>query len=72
MKGDRFNLNQSPKNKKRNKMKNIPYTSVVGNIMYVQVCIRSNIAFAVNMLRICQSDQGMDHWRAAKKVFRYL
>ena len=51
VKGDRFNLNQCPKNDfEKEKMKNIPYASVVGSIMYVQVCTRSDIAFAVIML----------------------
>ena len=31
-------------------MKNISYASVVGSIMYVQVCTRPDIAFAVSML----------------------
>ena len=31
-------------------MKNIPYTSIVGSLMYAQVCTRPDIAFAVGML----------------------
>jgi len=31
-------------------MKNIPYASVVGGLMYAQVCTRLDIAFAVGML----------------------
>ncbi|XP_039162985.1 secreted RxLR effector protein 161-like [Eucalyptus grandis] len=53
-------------------MKNIPYASVVGSLMYAQVCTRPDIAFAVGMLGRYQSNPGMDHWRAAKKVMRYL
>ena len=35
MEGDRFNLNQCPKNDlERPQMKNIPYVSAVGSIMY--------------------------------------
>ena len=35
MKGDRFNLNQCPKNDlEREQMKNIPYASIVGSMMY--------------------------------------
>jgi hypothetical protein len=48
MKGDRFNLNQCPKNDlEREQMKNIPYTSVVGSLMYAQVCTIPYIAFVV-------------------------
>ena len=40
--------------------------------MYAQVCTRLDIAFAISVLGRFQSDPGMDHWRAAKKVLRYL
>jgi len=40
LKGDRFNLKQWPKNDfEREQMKNIPYASVVGSLMYAQVCM---------------------------------
>ena len=73
VKGDRFKLNQCPKNDfEKEQMKNIPYASVVGSIMYVQVCTIPDIAFVVSMLGRYQSNPGMDHWRAAKKVLRYI
>lgn len=73
VKGDKFNLNQCPKNDfEREQMKNIPYASAVGSLMYAQVCTRPDIAFVVGMLGRYQSDPGLDHWRAAKKVMRYL
>jgi len=73
VKGDKFNLNQCQKNNfEREQMKNILYASVVGILMYAQVCTRPNIAFAVGTLRRYQSNPGIDHWRAAKKVMRYL
>ena len=51
VKGDRFNLNQCPKNDlEREQMKNIPYASAVGSLMYAQVYTRPDIAFAVGML----------------------
>ncbi|RVW72884.1 Retrovirus-related Pol polyprotein from transposon TNT 1-94 [Vitis vinifera] len=73
VKGDRFNLDQCPKNDlKREQMKNIPYASAVGSLMYAQVCTRPDIAFAVGMLGRYQSNLGKDHWKVAKKVMRYL
>ncbi|XP_031108641.1 secreted RxLR effector protein 161-like [Ipomoea triloba] len=51
---------------------NIPYASVVGYLGYVQVCTMPDIAFAVGMLGRYQSDLGLDHWRAAKKVLRKM
>ena len=53
-------------------MKNIPYALVVGSLMYAQVCTRPDIVFAVGMLGRYQSNPGINHWRAAKKVMRYL
>ena len=51
VKGDRFNLNQCPKNDlEREQMKNISYASAVGSLMYAQVCTRPDIAFVVGML----------------------
>lgn len=73
VKGDRFNLNQCPKNDfEREQMKNIPYAYVIGSLMYAQVCTRLDIAFFVGILGRYQSNPGMDHWKAAKKVLRYL
>ncbi|XP_050886395.1 secreted RxLR effector protein 161-like [Lathyrus oleraceus] len=53
-------------------MKNIPYAFVIRSLMYAQVCTRSDITFAVGILGRYQSNPGMNHWKAAKKVLRYL
>ena len=53
-------------------MEAIPYASVVGSLMYAQICTRPDISFAVGMLGRYQSNPGLDHWKAAKKVLRYL
>jgi hypothetical protein len=73
IKGDKFSKFQCPKNDlKRVQMKQISYASVVGSLMYAQVCTRPDITFVVGMLGRYQTDPGMDHWKAAKKVLRYL
>ncbi|XP_069149838.1 secreted RxLR effector protein 161-like [Solanum lycopersicum] len=53
-------------------IKDIPYASAVGSLMYAQVCIRRDISFFGGMLGRYQSNPGLDHWRAAKEVLRYL
>ena len=64
---------QCPKNDlERKLMENIPNASVVGSLMYAQTCTRLDISFAVCMLGRYQSNPGLDHWKAAKKVLRYL
>uniref|UniRef100_A0A6N2K712 Integrase catalytic domain-containing protein n=1 Tax=Salix viminalis TaxID=40686 RepID=A0A6N2K712_SALVM len=72
-KGDQFSKMQCPKNElERKEMERIPYALVVGSLNYVQTCTRPDISFAVGMLGRYQSNPGMDHWKAAKKVLRYL
>ncbi|XP_050939366.1 secreted RxLR effector protein 161-like [Cucumis melo] len=53
-------------------METIPYTSIVGSLLYAQTCTRPDISFAVGMLGRYQSNPRMDHWKAANKVLRYL
>ena len=42
-------------------MKTIPYASVVGSLMYAQVCTRLDISFIVNVLGRYLSNPGHDH-----------
>lgn len=53
-------------------MKSILYTSIVGSLMYAQVCTRHDITFLIEMFGWCQSNLGKDHWKAAMKVIRYI
>jgi len=53
-------------------MEDIPYASVVRSLMYAQTCTRPDISFVVCMLGTYQSNPGLEHWKAAKKVFRHL
>ncbi|XP_034674312.1 secreted RxLR effector protein 161-like [Vitis riparia] len=72
VKGNRFNLDQCPKNDLEwEQIKNIPYVSTVGSLMYAQVCTRPVITFVVGMLGRYQSNPGINHWKVAKKVMRY-
>ena len=72
-KGEKFCQNQCPRNDlEKNQMKNIPYGCAVGSLLYAQTCTRPDISFAVAMLGRYQSNPGMEHWKAAKKVMRYL
>ncbi|XP_038972732.1 secreted RxLR effector protein 161-like [Phoenix dactylifera] len=53
-------------------MKAFPYASLIGTLMYAQVYTRPDIAYVVGLLGRFQANPGMEHWRAAKKVLRYL
>ena len=72
-KGDKFSLKQCPKSDLGiNEMQKIPYASAAGSLMYAQVCTRPDLAFIVGILGRYLNNPGMDHWRAANRVFRYL
>ena len=72
-KGETFSKAQCPQNDdEREKMKNVPYASAVGSLMYAQVCTRPDIAYAVGVLGRYLSNPGQKHWTAAKRVMRYL
>ena len=73
VKGDGFSKGQCPHNDiERDKMKAVPYSSIMGSLMYAQVCTRSDIAFIVGMLGRYLSDPSQSHWKVAQKVLRYL
>ncbi|KAG7564293.1 Integrase catalytic core [Arabidopsis suecica] len=72
-KGDNLNLKQCPQNEiEHNEMQKYPYASLVGSLMYAQVCTRPDISHAVGMLGRFQSNTGLAHRKATKKVLRYL
>ena len=66
-KGDKFSLSQCPRNDFEIKeMQKIPYVSVVGSLIYAQICTRLDIAYIVRMLGRYLSNPGIDHWKSAK------
>ncbi|CAL8152538.1 unnamed protein product [Prunus armeniaca] len=71
-KGDLKN-EHCPKNKEEeDEMRNKPYGSLVGSIMYAQVCTRSDLALCIRKIRRFRSNSGMQHWIVGKKIWRYL
>ena len=64
---------QSPKTgKEKEAMKNVPYASAVGCLMYAMVCTRPDIAHAVGVVSRYSSNPGKQHWEAVKWIMRYL
>ena len=62
-----------PKNdEEKVKMKDIPYSSVVGGLMYAMVCTRPDIGHAIGIISRFMHNPGREHWEAAKWVLRYL
>ena len=52
-------------------MRNVPYASLVGALLYAAVCTRPDISFAVSQLSRHCSNPLRAHWEAAKKVLMY-
>ena len=57
--------------KEKANMSTIPYSSVVGSLMYAMVCTRPDIAHSVGVVSRYLSNPGKVHWDAVKWIFRY-
>jgi hypothetical protein len=50
----------------------VPYQRLIGSLMYVAVCTRPDVAYAVNYLSQFNTCYSIAHWNCAKRVLRYL
>lgn len=48
------------------------YQSLIGSLMYLMLCTRPDISFAVSQLSRYCSNPGPDHQKAARRVLKYL
>uniref|UniRef100_A0A803Q761 Retrovirus-related Pol polyprotein from transposon TNT 1-94 n=1 Tax=Cannabis sativa TaxID=3483 RepID=A0A803Q761_CANSA len=53
-------------------MSRVPYASAVGSLMYVMVCTRLNIAYALSMVSKFMGNPKKAHWETVKWILRYL
>mmetsp|Transcript_17870 Transcript_17870/g.26381 ORF Transcript_17870/g.26381 Transcript_17870/m.26381 type:complete len:511 (+) Transcript_17870:541-2073(+) len=53
-------------------METVPYRRVVGQLMYLMVCTRPDIAFAVCTVARFLSNPGRQHWNAVLNILKYL
>ena len=53
-------------------MSKVPYSSVVGSLMYAMVCTRPDIAHVVGVVSRYMDDPGKEHWMEVKWILRYL
>ena len=56
----------------RGKMRNCPYASAVGSLMYAMLCTRLDICYAMSIVSRYQSNPGLEHWMAVKHILKYL
>ena len=53
-------------------MRSVPYRELTGALLWVAIISRPDIAFAASHLAKFNSNPGQVHWKAAKRVLRYL
>jgi hypothetical protein len=47
-------------------MSKVPYSSVVGSLMYVMVCSRPDLSYAMSLISRYMANPGKEHWNAVK------
>ena len=64
---------QRPKTlEEENMMRQIPYASAVGSLMYAMLCTRPDICYLIGIVSRYQSNPGPKHWEAVKHILKYL
>lgn len=53
-------------------MENVPYQQAIGSLLFAAQCTRPDICQAVNYLSRFNNNPNQSHWKAVKRVFRYL
>ena len=53
-------------------MHDVPYALAIGFIMYVMICTRPNVLYALSATSRNQSNPRNSHWIAVKNILKYL
>ena len=56
----------------RDRMSKISYTFAIGSIMYVMLCTRSDVSYALSMTSKYQLDPDESHWTTVKNILKYF
>lgn len=69
----RLSSKLSPQNKEEIEyMSHVPYSNVVGCLMYAMGCTRPDISQFVSVISRYMGNPGKEHWQVAKWIFPYL
>jgi hypothetical protein len=69
----KLTVDMSPKTvQERDEMEKVPYQSAIGSLMYAMLGTRPDLAYAVGTLSQFNANPGHGHWKAVKRIFRYL
>lgn len=62
-----------PKSENKTKqMENIPYREAIGSLLFAARVSRPDIEYVVNQASQFLNDYSDEHWKAVKRIFRYL
>jgi len=53
-------------------MQKIPYSSIIGSLMYAMVCTRLEISNVVGVVSCFLANPGKENWQVVKWILRYL
>ena len=53
-------------------MSRVPYSSVMGSLIYVMVCSRPDLAYVVSAVNKYMEKPSKEHWKAVHWFMRYL
>ena len=72
--GAKLSTEMSPKDDQNEieRMKKVPYQNAIRSLMYTMLGTRPDIAFAVGAVSRYSSNPGEGHWKAVKRILRYL
>jgi len=54
------------------KISHVPYSSVVGSLMYAVVCTRPDLSHAVSVVSRYMHNPSRAHWKIVKWILRYV
>ena len=64
-----LSLDMCPKSAEgKEQMSKVPYFSAIGSLMYAMMCTRPDICYVVGLARKFQSNPGIKHWMAIKRI----
>ena len=72
-KNESLSQNMCPKTQdEQEKMARVPYANAIGSLMYAMMYTQPDICYVVGLVSRFQSNPGLTHWKAIKKILRYL
>jgi hypothetical protein len=56
----------------KKQMQDVPYSNAVGSLIYLAICTRPDIAYAVSVVSRFMKNPGQEHWKMVKRIIQYI